>query len=101
MLIFLAGLAVLVVLLVLGERAGAHLFHGGGSRYFDHCTPCDARYPRISGLARPTCPRGHPIDTVVTEAHHTSLAGTVVIALCAGFAVVVMVLTISGVTPLP
>ena len=101
MLIFLAGFAVLLVIAVLGQRAGTHLFHQGDSRYFDHCSTCDVRYPRLPGVTRATCPQGHPFAAVVAEPHHNSAAGTIFMALCAGFALVIMLLTITGVTPLP
>ena len=101
MLIFLAGVALLVMLLVLGERAGVHLFHGGPHRYFDQCATCDLRYPRPAGLQRLICPHGHVMTAVVAEPHSTGRGGTALIALCAGFIVIALVLTATGVVPPP
>ncbi|MHB8717889.1 MAG: hypothetical protein ACYDAC_03215 [Candidatus Dormibacteria bacterium] len=99
MLIFLGGFAVLLALTLLGGRASTHVFHQGENRYFDHCDACDRRYPRLGGIARASCPQGHPITTVVAEPHQHSLAGTVAIALCAGFALAVIVLALTGHMP--
>lgn len=98
-LIFLGGFAVLLALTVLGGRASTHLFHQGENRYFDHCDVCDRRYARLPGVARTACPQGHAISAVVAEPHQHSLAGTVVIALCAGFAIAVIVLALTGHLP--
>jgi hypothetical protein len=100
-LIFLASLAFLLMLLVIGERAGAHVWHGGADRYFDHCATCDARYPRPAAPVREVCPRGHRMTGVVAERHSSSGLGVAVIALCAGFIVVALVLTAAGVVPPP
>jgi hypothetical protein len=99
-LIYLAGVAVLLILLVLGERASTHLFHGGANRYFDHCATCDARYPRPAGIARLICPRGHLMTAVVVEPHTPHPGGNALIAVCAGFIVVAAILTLTGVVPL-
>lgn len=101
MLIFLASLAFLLMLLTIGERAGSHVWHGGSSRYFDHCATCDARYPRPAALPREVCPHGHPMTGVIAEPHTQSARGLVLIALCAGFIVVALVLTAAGVVPPP
>ncbi len=101
MLIFLAGVALFVMLIALGERAGWHLFHGGSHRHLDHCATCDVRYPRPAGLQRLICPHGHVMTGVVAEPHTTSPGGTALIALCAGFVVIAVALTITGVVPSP
>ncbi len=101
MLIFLASLAFLLMLLVIGERAGTRVWHGGADRYFDHCATCDARYPRPAALAREVCPRGHRITGVIAEPHSSSGLGLAVIALCAGFIAVAVVLTAVGAVPPP
>ncbi len=101
MLIFLASLAFLLMLLVIGERAGTRVWHGGTDRYFDHCATCDARYPRPAAIPRPVCPRGHPMTGVVAEPHSPTRRGVAFIALCAGFIVVALVLTATGVVPPP
>jgi hypothetical protein len=101
MLIFLAGVALLVMLVLLGERAGAHLFHGGTHRYFDHCATCSVDYPRPAGLQRLVCPHGHVMSAVVAAPHTPRPHGDATIAVCAGFIVVTVVLTVTGVVPPP
>ncbi len=101
MLILLAGVAFLVMLLIIGERAGAHVWHGGSGRYFDHCATCDARYPRPAGLAREVCPHGHAMTSVIAERHTQSSRGIAFIALCAGFIAVAVILNATGVVPSP
>lgn len=101
MLIFLAGLALLLMLFFLGQRAGAQVWHGGSHRYLDHCASCDANYARPAGVQRLICPQGHAMSAVVTEAHTTKGHSLVLAALCAGFACVAVVLTAIGVVPPP
>ncbi len=101
MLIFLASLAFLLMLIAIGERAGRHVWHGGSSRYFDHCATCDARYPRPAAIPRELCPRGHPMTGVIAEPHTQNARGVAFIALCAGFIVVALVLTAVGLVPPP
>jgi hypothetical protein len=99
-LIFLASLVFLVMLLVIGERAGAHLFHGA-NRYLDYCATCGQSYPRPAGLQRVICPRGHVMTHLITEPHTQTRRGIVFIALCAGFIMVAIILTAAGVVSLP
>jgi hypothetical protein len=101
MLIFLAGVALLLILAVLGERAGAHVWHGGTHRYFDECPICDKRYARPAGVARLICPQGHLMTAVVAEPHTPHPRGNALIALCAGFIAVALFLTFVGVVPPP
>lgn len=101
MLILLASVAFLLMLLAIGERAGAHVWHGGADRYFDHCASCGTRYPRPAGLAREICPHGHRMTAVVAERHGPSGRGIAFIAVCAGFIVVAVVLTATGIVPPP
>lgn len=101
MLIFLAGLALLLMLFFLGERAGAQVWHGGSNRYLDHCDTCDTNYNRPAGVQRLICPHGHVMSAVVTEQHSTRRHSLVLAALCAGFASVALALTAAGVVPPP
>ncbi|MDQ6856257.1 MAG: hypothetical protein M3Z57_04205 [Candidatus Dormibacteraeota bacterium] len=101
MLIFLASLAFLLMLLAIGERAGSHVWHGGSSRYFDHCATCESRYPRPAAVPREVCPQGHPITGFTAEPRPRTARGSAFIALCAGFIAVALVLTAAGVVPPP
>jgi hypothetical protein len=100
-LIFVAGVVFLLMLLAIGERAGAHVWHGGSERFFDHCAMCDARYPRPAGIARVVCPRGHVMTAVIAEPHSHGAGGLAFIALGAGFIAVAVVLTAAGIVPPP
>jgi hypothetical protein len=99
-LIFLTGVVFLVMLLAIGERAGAHLFHGA-NRYLDYCATCGQSYPRPAGRQRVICPRGHVMTHLITEPRTQTRRGIVFIALCAGFIVVAIILTAAGFVPLP
>jgi hypothetical protein len=101
MLIFLAGLAALLMLLMMGERAATHVWHGGSQQYFDYCATCDVRYGRPAGVPRPICPQGHGMTAVVAEPHTPRPRSNAAIALCAGFILVVVLLTAAGVVQLP
>lgn len=101
MLIFLAVLALLLMLFALGERASTHVWHGGSERYLDYCADCDVRYPRPAAMQRLICPHGHVMSAVIAEPHTPRLRGTMFIALCAGFIVVALILTAAGVVPSP
>lgn len=101
MIIFLGGLAALLALAGLGGRAATHLWHHGGDGYFDRCEVCERRYPRLNGTPLTTCPQGHSVTPRPMTPDSNSHAGTVFIALCAGFAIVVLALTVTGVTHLP
>jgi hypothetical protein len=94
--IFLAGLAVLLALAVLGGRAGTHLFHHGDDEYLVRCDACARRYPRPDVIEHSVCPAGHelPARTVEHDVHSPTL--TIVVALCLGFAVAVMVFGLTG-----
>ncbi len=100
MLIFLASLVFLVMLLVIGERAGAHLFHGA-SQYLDYCATCGQSYPRPAGLQRVICPRGHVMTHMIAQPRTQTRRGIVFIALCAGFILVAILLAAAGVVSLP
>ena len=100
MLIFLAGVALLVILIIAGERAGEHVRRAGPDRFFDHCAVCDVRYPRPAAVARDVCPRGHVLEPAVAP-RSSSGAGNAVMALCAGFILVAVVLTLLGVVAPP
>jgi hypothetical protein len=98
-LIFLAGVAFLLMLLALGERAATQLWHGGANRYFDYCSTCDVRFPRPAGIARLICPHGHVMSAVIVEPHTPRTRGIAFIAVCAGFIVVALLLTVTGLVP--
>jgi hypothetical protein len=101
MLIFLASIVFLLMLIALGERAGAHLWHGGATRYLDHCATCGISYPRPAGLQRVICPHGHVMTHLIAEPHTQTRRGLVFIAICAGFVVVAIILTAAGFVTLP
>jgi hypothetical protein len=95
-LIFLAGVAFLLMLIALGELAGSHFWRSGGNPYVDHCATCEKSYPRPAGLPWDVCPQGHvinrPKDVPRTQTHRS----VVFIALCAGFIAVAIILTAAG-----
>jgi hypothetical protein len=95
-LIFLAGVAFLLMLIAVGELAGSHFWRGGGNRYVDHCATCGKSYPRPAGLPWDVCPQGHVINRPKEEPNTQSHRSIVFIALCAGFIVVAIVLTAAG-----
>ncbi|MEO8899600.1 MAG: hypothetical protein ABI352_04425 [Candidatus Dormibacter sp.] len=99
MLIFLAALAFLLMLFALGERAAPHVWHGGRHRYLDRCEECGVDYPRPAAIQRLICPRGHVMSAVVAEPHTPQRGGLGFVALCAGFIVVALILTGTGVVP--
>lgn len=101
MLILLASIAFLLMLLAIGELAGTQLWHGGANRYVDHCATCDAQYRRPAGIARDTCPHGHPMTAVVAEPHSQGSRSVMFIAVCAGFILVALILTAAGIVPPP
>jgi hypothetical protein len=100
-LIFLAALAFLVMLFALGERAAPRVWHGGRHRYLDRCEECGVDYPRPAAIQRLICPRGHVMSAVVAEPHPPQRGGLGLVALCAGFIVVAIILTETGVVPPP
>lgn len=101
MLIFLAALALLLMLVALAERAAPQVWHGGTNRYLDRCDTCDRNYPRPAGLQRLICPHGHVMSAVVAEPHTTRPGSFAFVGVCAGFIVVAVVLTAAGVVPPP
>jgi hypothetical protein len=101
MLIFLAGVAFLLMLLAVGDRAGAQLWHGGTHRFFDYCATCDVRFGRPAGIARLICPHGHVMSAVIAEPHTPPARGITLIGVCAGFIAVALVLTLTGVVHAP
>ena len=101
MLIFLAGLALLLILFTLGEVAAPHVWHGGSRRILDRCPTCDRNYPRPAGLQRMFCPHGHAMTALVAEPHTPAPGSFAFIAVCAGFILITLVLTVAGVVPLP
>jgi hypothetical protein len=96
-----AGVAFLLMLLALGERAGTHVWHGGSNRYLDHCATCNTSYSRPAGVPQPLCPQGHGLTAVIVEPHTPRTRGIAFIAVCAGFIVVALLLTAAGVVSSP
>ena len=101
MLIFLAGLAVLLALAVLGSRASTSLFRHGEDPFFVRCDVCERRYPRSAGTVLAACPAGHPLTAPAAAPRPHSAAGTLFVALCLGFAIAVVVLAVTGHVQLP
>jgi hypothetical protein len=96
MLIGATLLCFLVLLALLADRLGAHMFHGGSERSFYRCEECDLRYPsREPGdpATALVCPSGHP---VAREQPGVS-AGMVAIFACLGFLTVAVMLMVTGV----
>ena len=83
MLIFLAGLAFLIMLLVIGNHVATHMWHAG-DRFLDYCADCDVRYPRPAGIQRLICPHGHVMMAVVAEQRPTRPLSVGLLAVCAG-----------------
>lgn len=95
MLLGAAVLCFLVLLVLIADRLGARLWHGGSEHAFYRCDVCDLRYPRRE-LPDPNlqvCPSGHPI---ALEPASTT-AGTVGICACLGFLTVAILLLVTGV----
>jgi hypothetical protein len=88
-------LCFLVMLVLVADRLGAHVFHGDADRIFYRCEVCDLRYPRreLNDPRRQVCPSGHP---VALEQRGVA-AGLVGICICLGFLCAATVLIISGV----
>ena len=101
MLIFLAGVAFLLLLVIVGEQAATRVFHSGADRYFDRCAVCEKRFPRPSGIPLTMCPFGHPIAAVVVKREPFDPVAITVVALCAGFVAVAVTLTLIGVAAPP
>jgi len=74
----------LLLLVLLGERAGSRLWSGGADRVFFFCAECDLRYPRheLQAPAALRCPAGH---TVVRKPAGGIDLGLVGICACLGF----------------
>jgi hypothetical protein len=100
-LIFLAALAFLLMLFALGERASLRVWDGGRHRYLDRCEECGVDYPRPAAVQRLICPRGHVMSAVVAEARTDRPQSLGFVAVCAGFILVALILTATGVVPLP
>jgi hypothetical protein len=90
-------LAFLVLLVLLAERGGEHLWndHHGPARFY--CEPCDLRYRRdelIDAVDR-VCPRGHYVGKI----RKGFSLGTVAIFTCLTFIALPAVLTLTGAVP--
>ncbi|MFN2582559.1 MAG: hypothetical protein ABR498_07450 [Candidatus Dormibacteria bacterium] len=97
MLVGATVLCFLVMLVLVTDRLGSVVFHGGDERAFYRCEACDLRYPRreMHDPRLQVCPSGHP---VVLEQGRTS-AGIVGIFVCLGFLAVALVLMATGLVP--
>jgi len=97
MLIGATLLCLLVLLVLVADRAGGRLWHASGGHAFYRCDACDLRYQRRE-LADPrlqVCPAGH----YIVEEPHSATAGNVAIFACFGFLAVALLLFVSGVVP--
>ncbi|TMB91152.1 MAG: hypothetical protein E6J45_07065 [Chloroflexi bacterium] len=94
MLIGATVLCFLVLLVLVADRLGASVWHGGAQRTFYRCERCDLRYPRsdLGDPAMRVCPAGHP---VALEEPGTA-AGMVGIFACLGFLTVAIALVATG-----
>lgn len=101
MLIFLAGLAFLLLIFALGDRAAAQVWHGGSHRFLDRCDACERDYARPGGMQRVICPHGHVMSAVVAERHTPHPRGMALAGVCIGFLIVALVLMAAGVVPQP
>lgn len=97
MLVGATVLCFLVLLVLLADRLGAHVWHGGTESDFFRCEVCDLRYPRreLRDSRLQICPEGH---FVVMERRHTA-AGIVGIFACLGFLSVALLLMVTGIVP--
>ena len=88
-------LCFLVLLVLVADRLGASMWHGGAQRTFYRCERCDLRYPRsdVGGAAMRVCPAGHP---VALEEPGTGSSGLVAICACLGFLTVAIALMATG-----
>lgn len=101
MLIGAAGLAFLVILVVIGERAGSRLWHAGLMHRLDYCERCDLRYPQVAGESRASCPEGHPLAAAMHAPWDRHREGNAVIAVCVCFITAVLILSFTGVIHTP
>jgi hypothetical protein len=97
MLIGATVLCFLVLLVLIADRFGAHVWHGGVDRMFYRCEECDLRYPRreIHDPRFQVCPSGHP----VAIEPHSATAGVVGIFACLGFLTVAILFMVTGIVP--
>jgi hypothetical protein len=90
-------LAFLVLLVLLAERGGEHMWRDNHAEARYYCGPCDLRYRRDE-LIDPNdrvCPRGHYCDSL----NRGFSMGTVAIFTCIGFMALAALLTATGVIP--
>ena len=90
-------LAVLILLLLVAERASSMLWQSGKSSPFFYCARCDLRYPRdeLADLAATACPRGHAVQPVPKDFPWTN----VFIAGCVSFIAASLLLIATGNMP--
>ncbi len=90
-------LCFLVLLALLADRLGSHLWHGSGERTFYRCESCDLRYLRreLTDPRTQVCPEGHR----VFEETRSATAGLVTIFVCLGFLAAALLLVLTGAIP--
>ena len=90
-------LCFLVLLALVADRVGGHVFHGESERVFYRCEACDLRYPRreLHDARLQICPAGHP---VLAEKRRVTAGGVAIFA-CLGFLAVAIVLMLTGTVP--
>jgi hypothetical protein len=95
MLVGASVFCILVLLVLLADRAGSRFWQGGEFSAYYRCDDCDLRYPRheLPDPRLQVCPAGH---TVVMEQRRTT-AGVVGICACLGFLSVALLLIATGV----
>lgn len=98
MLIGTGVLALLLLLVLLAERGGEHLWQDHQSPARFYCEPCDLRYRRDELLDQSDgiCPRGHCVEQI----RKGFSLGTVAIVTCLTFLAVAALLTYTGAVPI-
>lgn len=87
--------AALLLLIFVAERGSGWLWQGGRDGALFYCESCDLRYPRraLTGPDELCCPRGH----IITAGRDAPPLGTVLIAACAAFVGIALLLIATGV----
>jgi len=95
MLVGASVLCFLVLLVLLADRLGSHVWLGETDTTFYRCEECDLRYPRreLHDPRLQICPAGH----VVALEQRSTPAGVVGIFACLGFLSVALVLIVTGI----
>ena len=97
MLVGASVLCFLVLLVLLADRLGSHVWHSDTDAAFYRCEECDLRYPRreLRDPRMQICPVGH----YVALEQRSAAAGVVGIFACLGFLSVAIFLMVTGIVP--